>query len=58
MNPHMWNLKKTGTGDLICRAERDRRGEQTYGYQQDKGACGMNQEVGIDPYTLSIVCIK
>ena len=58
MNPYMWILKKTGTDDLIYKAERDRCGEQTYGYQQAKRVCGMNQEIGIDPYTLSIVCIK
>ena len=48
----MWILKKTGTDDLIYKAERVRCGEQTHGYKWEKGARGMNQEIGIDPYTL------
>ena len=27
MNPYMWILKKTGTDDLIYKAERERCGE-------------------------------
>ena len=38
--------------------QRHRRREQTYGYQGGKGWGGMNQEIGIDIYTLLILSIK
>ena len=38
--------------------QRHRRREQMYGYQGGKGEGGMNWEIGIDTYTLLIVCIK
>ena len=38
--------------------QRHRGREQMYGYQGGKGWGGRNWEIGIDTYTLLILCIK
>ena len=50
--------EKVGIDDLIYKAEIEtRRREQMYGYQGGKGS-GINWDIGIDIYTLLILCIK
>ena len=57
---HIFGIQKNGIDDLICKAEIETQtyGEQMYGYQGGKGGCGRNWEIGIDIYTLLILCVK
>ena len=55
INAYVW---KNGTDDLICKAEkRHRCPDQIYGCQWG-GQGRRNWEIGIDIYTLLILCVK
>ena len=54
----MWNLEKWYRGPYLPSRNRDRHGEQMCGYQGGKEWGGRNGEIGIDTYTLLILCIK
>ena len=54
----MLNLKN-GKNDLICKVERDKDIKNKHlDNKVGREWGGMNWEIGIDTYTLSILCIK
>ena len=54
----MWNLGKNSISDLIFKAERETDIENNHMIPRGKEGDGMNWEIGIDIYTLLLLCIK
>ena len=50
--------EKTGTDDFIYKAEMYTQIQRTSIWHQGRMGGGMNWEVGVDIYTLLILCIK
>ena len=56
---HIGGIQTNGIDDLICKAEIETQTRgQMYGYQRGMGGGGKNWEIGIDTYTLLILCRK
>jgi len=56
---HIYEIKKNGTDETICKAEINTQTEITYyGHQGEEGVSEMNWEIGIDIYTILRLCIR
>ena len=52
-------IQKNGTNELICKAETESQMQKiNLWIPREEGRGGMNWEIGIDIYTLLILCIK
>ena len=58
INAHMWNLKKCYRWSYLQSRNRDTDVENKRMGIKGKGGGGMNWEMGINIYTLFILCIK
>ena len=57
---YICGIQKNSIDDLICKAEIETQTQRTNVWtpRGERGGGGMNWEIGIDIYTLSILCIK
>ena len=57
---HICGIQKNGIDDLICKAEIETQKQRTNVWipRGKRGAAGRNWEIGIDMYTLLILCLK
>ena len=58
INAYMWNLKKWYRWSYLQRRNRDTEVENKHMDTKGVGRDVMNWEIGIDIYTLLILCIK